>query len=493
MKVDFCGTSRSEFVFVWLGLVLALAGCSDVNLGLPPGAIGNTGKYNYSPSVIEQGNTRQFWWCSRGRDPEDRDLDTDAIFYASMNLSTRAVTSPVVVLAESPGTWDAAYTCNPKVIGGVFANPLGNGKTYSYAMYYVATSLVNGTSNSIGVAFSNDGVHWTKYPNPVISSSAPVGSNGYGVGQPALYNSDQKAAITMFYEDSVPSTHHVVALSKDGVHFTVQGGLTTNGLDPDNPDPIWGDVSFDGKQNEWYAIFNRPVRPQSTTGNVAEHGQYGIELYKIPANAIMTGSSPWQQLITIDTNSTGFESNFIAAFVHDLWGNLNVKAYPTVEMYTSVSYPSPDWNATPTEAGTSANFNNWIVYPMSWSPSSSVSVPFVRYFNGTVHEVTTGWLSPNGGFQSQEILGHLDLNPLHGATLPLYACKAGQLDYFVSLDVNCEGARILGKEGYGYSQATSGANLIAVYRCSTGHDHFVSKDPNCEGQKVDQQLGFVAP
>ncbi len=155
--------------------------------------------------------------------------------------------------------------------------------------------------------------------------------------------------------------------------------------------------------------------------------------------------------------------------------------------------PSPDWNATPAEAGTTANLNNWIVYPMSWSPSSSASLPLDRYFNRTVHVVTTGWLSSQGGFQLQETLGHLDANPLHGAVLPIYACKAGQSDYFVSLDVNCEGARVLCKEGYGYSRPVSGLNLIAVYRCSTGHDHFVSKDPNCEGQKTNQQLGFIPP
>ena len=68
------------------------------------------------------------------------------------------------------------------------------------------------------------------------------------------------------------------------------------------------------KAGEWYAVFNRPLRPPSTTGGVLERGQYGVELYKIPQNALLTGVSPWQQLATMDTNSTGFESNFIAGF-----------------------------------------------------------------------------------------------------------------------------------------------------------------------------------
>jgi len=67
------------------------------------------------------------------------------------------------------------------------------------------------------------------------------------------------------------------------------------------------------------------------------------------------------------------------------------------------------------------------------------------------------------------------------------------LDYFVSLDVNCEGQRALGKEGYGYSQAVSGLNLVALYRCISQNGHFVSTDPKCEGQRTDELLGYAAP
>src|ERR1039457_5181140 len=149
----------------------------------------------------------------------------------------------------------------------------------------------------------------TTFPEPVIPSTS---STGYGVGQPALYNTDHKAAIAMFYEDSNPTVHHVAAVSTDGVHFTVEGTLTSYGLDPDNPEAIWGDMSYDSAASEWYAVFNRPLRPPSTTGGVVERGEYGIELYKIPNAALLTGTSLWEQLATIDTNLTGFESNFLA-------------------------------------------------------------------------------------------------------------------------------------------------------------------------------------
>jgi hypothetical protein len=476
-------------VLVFLSAALFTTGCGDPP-SLPAGAVGNPGTYNYSPSVIETGDTRKFWWCSPGVNPNDPSQDTDAIFYQSINMSTHVSSGPVLVLAETQGAWDSAFTCNPKVIGGVFENPLGDGQTYTYAMYYVATAEISGLNNSIGVAFSNDGIRWNKYPQPVIPSDSKT---NYGVAQPVLYNADHKSAIYMFYEDNNPKDDHVAAVSNDGVHFTVRGTLTFNGLDPDDPNPSWGDMAYDSKAGEWYAIFNRLQRPPSTTGGVLERSQYGVELYKIPQAALLTGSSPWQQLAIMDTNSTTFESNFIAGFVRDLYGNINVASYPTIQMYTSISYPPPSWAASPADAGVSAASGSWILMPMEWAPDVNATIPFNRYFNGTVHDVTTGWIGSYGGFQLQELLGRLYASPLHGATLPFYGCKRGQIDYFVSLDVACEGQRSLGKDGYAYSQPVPGLDLVALYRCRTGYDHFVSKDPKCEGQTTDELLGYVLP
>jgi hypothetical protein len=479
---------RSIVLLVVFPALLATSGCAP-SAALPAGAVGNLGRYNYSPSIIETGNTRQLWWCSEGVNPDDKSQDSDAIYYESINLSTRASYGPVLVLAETPGAWDSLYTCNPKVIGGTFQNPLGDGQSYSYAMYYVAMATTGG-NNSIGVAFSNDGIQWKKYPQPIIQSSSQA---FYGVGQPAAFNADNKSAITIFYEDSNPTLHHVAAVSTDGLHFEVQGTITVNGLDADDPDAVWGDMAYDSSAAEWYAVFNRPLRTPSTTGGVVERGQYGVELYKIPQASLLTGASPWQQLSTMDTNITGFESNFIAGFVRDLYGNLNVASYPTIRMYTSVSYPPPHWRASPAQAAISAAPSSWILMPMQWDPTAAGVMPFNRYFNGYAYEVTTGWISPRGKFQFQEALGHLYAGPRNGATLPFYACKGGLTQYFVSLDPGCEGQRILGKNGYAYTQPVSGLNLLALYRCTNGGNYFVSKDPKCEGQTPDQLLGFVLP
>ena len=115
-------------ILVVLSTILFATTCST-SRSLPKGAVGRPGTYNYSPSVIETGNTRQFWWCSPGVNPNDLSQNTDAIYYESINMSTLATDGPVLVMAETPGAWDSAFTCNPKVIGGIFQNPLGMGKT----------------------------------------------------------------------------------------------------------------------------------------------------------------------------------------------------------------------------------------------------------------------------------------------------------------------------------------------------------------------------
>jgi hypothetical protein len=281
---------------------------------------------------------------------------------------------------------------------------------------------------------------------------------------------------------------HVEAKSSDGVHFVTVGTLTTNGLDASNQ--TWGDIAYDAANGYWYAGFNTPTRDPSTTGGVMERGSWGVELFRICDASLLSGATPWQLLAIVDTNLNGYEANFLPGLVRDMYGNLI--SDPAIQMYTSISNPPPSWNASPEAAGTSGDISNWNIASATWTPGNPLTA-FNRYFNQTVHEVTTGWVDPKGNFSLQSTLGHLYQSPQQGATVPFYGCKNGSTDYFVSLDGLCEGARILGTNGFAYSRPVAGLNLVALYRCSTGHDHFVSKDPECEGQSTQELLGYVLP
>ena len=173
-----------------------------------------------------------------------------------------------------------------------------------------------------------------------------------------------------------------------------------------------------------------------------------------------------------------------------MYGNLI--AGPAIQIYTSISDPPPPWNASPETAGKSGAIANWKISLVTWTPSQPL-LALNRYFNQTLHEVTTGWVDPNGRFSLQFTLGHLYQSPQQGATVPFYGCKNGSMDYFVSLDSACEGSRIIGTNGYAYSRPVAGLNLVALYRCGSGHDRFVSTDPKCEGQTAQELLGYVLP
>ena len=489
--------SKSRQASLWMAAaVLAVAAGprsqASTKVGTPVVALPNV--YNYSPSVIQTGNIQQFWWCGQAQNPNDPSQNTDTIQYESINLQTHATVGPETVLGETPGAWDSAYTCNPKVVKGSFVNPLGNGTTYSYALYYVATNQTSGTLNSIGVAFSNDGISWIKYAsNPVITYTAQdQQNNAYGVGQPAAYNSNGGSGIWIFYEGNSGQSHYE-ATSTDGVHFTTQGTLTTNGLSQvfiagqsSSAPESWGDMAYDYQTGNWYAAYNMTVRPPSTTGGVTERGQLGIIVYRIPSSSLLSGATPWQQVFTVDTNLTGSEGNFIPSFLRDLYGNVNIGPYPQIEIYTSASIPVAAWNASPAARGNSNDVSHWVISWAAWSPNAAL-IPFNRYY-GTVHEVTTGYVDTSV-FHLEKTLGYLYESPQAGATTPLYGCVSGNNDYFVSPSSSCEGQLFLGINGYAFSSAQAGT--VPLYRCYTGSDHFVSTDASCEGQHTEQLLGYA--
>ena len=103
--------------------------------------------------------------------------------------------------------------------------------------------------------------------------------------------------------------------------------------------------------------------------------------------------------------------------------------------------------------------------------------------------VTTG--APGPGYRYLRTLGFLVATG--GTNLhPLYACRSGSDDHFLSLDPGCEGRTAEGRAGFAYDAPPGGEDSVALYRCSDpGRTHFASLDPNCEGQVTEGRLGYV--
>jgi hypothetical protein len=124
----------------------------------------------------------------------------------------------------------------------------------------------------------------------------------------------------------------------------------------------------------------------------------------------------------------------------------------------------------------------------------AATIPFVRYYNGTRHEVTTGPADP--GYTEE---GHWYLlSTEQPGTTPLYGCRNGDLlvDQFVSRDPDCESPNnaITQTEGWIYT-APPPVPYTPLYRCHIPGlgDHFVSILASCEAPGIVNEglLGYA--
>jgi len=437
--------------------------------------VGSAGYYDYSPTVIQSqaAQTQDFWWCG-----DSSAHHNDTIMHQQYSFAGGVhVTVPEHgVLDETAGSWDSVYTCNPDVVEGTFVNPLGNGITYTYAMYYVGTNTGGGTDNSIGVAFGTGPDYWVKYPQPVIPTTSSGGTL-YGVGRPNV--SYVNGTLTMLYENTdATGVTHLESTSTDGVHWTPGTVLSAAGLP--SPQPSWGGAAYDLADGRWYAAVNNdPTRS-------GERGQPGVSLYSTPDPT----AGPWTRLDGVDTAITGRESNFIAGLNRQADGTLYGPQLPSVELYLSASNPRPAYNASASQLTASGAFNNWDVSWVLWTPGNQLrKLTRVVHYSTAQHETTTGWYDSSYYTPETFNLGSLYETPAGDANVPLYTCKAFTTDYIPTTDPNCMGQYKSGILGYLYAAPATGR--IAIYRCTVSQvGDFVSTDPGCEGQIIDGLLGY---
>ena len=59
--------------------------------------------------MIQTGDVQQIWWCGAGKNPAHPSQIVDTILYESINTGVGVRSGPVIVLAETKGSWDAKY------------------------------------------------------------------------------------------------------------------------------------------------------------------------------------------------------------------------------------------------------------------------------------------------------------------------------------------------------------------------------------------------
>ncbi|GAA1953851.1 hypothetical protein [Amycolatopsis minnesotensis] len=154
--------------------------------------------------------------------------------------------------------------------------------------------------------------------------------------------------------------------------------------------------------------------------------------------------------------------------------------------YLQWANPKPDW--------ANARIMRRTVTCTAGLPSGTTA--FVRYTDGSRHEVTTGPVSDARMHPEQGGTWYLKAGETAG-TKPLYECRLGARDHFVSLDAGCEGSGNVIKHtaGWIYTSPPAAPNT-PLYRCHAGgiDDHYVSIMTDCEkapGAKNEGLLGYA--
>jgi hypothetical protein len=286
--------------------------------------------YNYGPAIIQEGNVRQVWWCGNGNVP-GTNFQTDVIYYRTMDTANSSMSPITMVFWPQLGQWDGQFTCDPSVVRGQFN---ADGQSYTYALYYTGTDIPTG-NNRVGVAFSNDGINWTRSSqNPLVYPQTFPAST-YGAGQPATYNRDGVSNIALFYtDDSVPQygLRMWTVTSTDAVQFGAPTLLSTTGATLNAN----SDFAYDPSTGDFYVAMGIPGRP-------GDRDTYGFSIARMPAAQLMAGAGTWQVLTTIDTSVTSAQLNHSPGWVRDRYGNM-VSTSMMEAFFTEGTNAPASWN-----------------------------------------------------------------------------------------------------------------------------------------------------
>jgi len=251
------------------------------------------------PTVLFENDTIKMWYGGVGNDWKSR------ICYAwsTDGINWTKHSQPVIDVGGT-GEWDRGWIDTPEIIKD----------SSGYKMLYYGDTLwqPSAINSSIGLAYSPDGINWTKeVTNPVFFKGNPGEWDGTWVESPALYWDSITGEYMMWYNGVDTSTWKIqigLATSTDAVNWTKH---------PSNPlltNSNWGGyddmwlgtpaVLFNGNEFElWYsstaaASFNSSTLSFDTINICLAKSPDGINWTKHTSNPLFnTYTAPYDSTI----------------------------------------------------------------------------------------------------------------------------------------------------------------------------------------------------
>ena len=205
------------------------------------------GDFVTTPRVLYQGNMYRMWY-------QGGHSGVNHIGYATSSNGYSWIKHGIVLSAGDPGDWDSSSVS----LGSV----LWNGT--AYLMWYTGTNGITYPGGAVGLAISTDGLNWIKYSgNPVLTPSA-LGNDQKYIATP--YVISLKLTYNMWYTgkgSASPTVNKIVyATSFDGIHWskwpgpvltpsTTQTAWDSGGVY--SPSVIWNGQIF----GLWYSGLNQ--------------------------------------------------------------------------------------------------------------------------------------------------------------------------------------------------------------------------------------------
>ena len=139
--------------------------------------------YDYAPSIVRDAAAGQWVMYECGVYTGSDGYSGDGIFRSTSGDGVNWSSPRIALTVGASGAWDDRHVCDPSVLQNVGG--------HRWAMWYTGIhgrGTASAGPNAVGVAFSDDGITWTRSSTPAVDCAALItpGQDAWGCGQPSV-------------------------------------------------------------------------------------------------------------------------------------------------------------------------------------------------------------------------------------------------------------------------------------------------------------------